>query len=138
MRATPQEIRAQIIAAKLRGEKIEIIKLWYGVSKRTINRIWSRYQETGNCLAKAHKGRKSQITPEMEGHIRAEIAANNDITLEELIEKLNLPIKKSQLSRLLISWGLTFKKRHFTPKSSNEKTSRKNGVIGVRNKKHLI
>jgi len=138
MRATPQEIREQIIAAKLRGEKVETIKIWYSVSKRTIDRIWSRYQKTGNCLAKTHKGRKSKITPELEGNIRTAIAANNDITLEELIEKLNLPIKKSQLSRLLISWGLTFKKRHFTPKSSSEKTYRKNGVNGVRNKKHLI
>jgi transposase len=88
-----------------------------------------------NFLAKPYKGRKSKITPEIEQRIRAEIAVNSDITLEELIEKLNLPIKKSQLSRLLILWGLSFKKRHFTQSGNSEMTSRKSVVNGKKNRK---
>ena len=70
----------------------------------------------GCCEAIPYTGRQSQITPEIETAIRAEIATNSDITLEELIDKLDLPIQKSQLSKLLISWRLSFKKRHSTQK----------------------
>ena len=39
------------------------------------------------------------ITEEKIGEIHSAIKSNSDITLQELIEKLLLPIKKSQLSR---------------------------------------
>jgi hypothetical protein len=39
--------------------------------------------------------------------IAAEVKNTPDATLGELIENLSLPIKKSQLSRLLIKLGLT-------------------------------
>jgi hypothetical protein len=41
-----------------------------------------------------------------------------DITLEELIETLNLPIKKSRLSVILIAMGLNVKKRHCFQKNN--------------------
>jgi len=124
VRATSQEIREQIIKAKLRGEKTESIMLWTSVSKSTIDKVWGRYREIGCCEAIPYAGRKSQITPEIETAIRAEIASNSDITLEELIEKLDLPIQKSQLSKLLIAWGLSFKKRHSTQKINYAKMFR--------------
>ena len=113
MKPTSQEKREQIISAKQRGEKTENIILWVKVSKSTIDKVWRRYRETGNAAAKPYKGSTSKIT--------AEIDKNNDITLEELIEELKLPIKKSQLSRLLISWNISYKKRHYTQKTNNEK-----------------
>ena len=45
MRATPPEIRKQIIEAKLRNENTKTIKKWTKVSKSTIDKIWSRYQK---------------------------------------------------------------------------------------------
>jgi transposase len=117
MRATPKEIREQIIEAKLRGEEEKTIIKWTKVSRSTITKVWTRYQKTGSGLAKAYTGRKSKITPEIKQQIRAKIKEKNDITLEELIGELDLPIKKSQLSKLLISLGLSFKKRRFTPKT---------------------
>ena len=125
MRATSEEKRQQIIEAKLRGEKVNIIILWTKVSKSTIDKVWKRYNETGSGRAIPYTGRKSKITPEIEHKIRAKIAERSDITLEELIEDLDLPIKKSQLSKLTIAWGLPFKKRHFMQTDNSEKTCRK-------------
>ena len=126
MRATPPEIRKQIIEAKLRNENTKTIKKWTKVSKSTIDKIWSRYQKTGSGLAVPYTGRKSKITLDLEKKIRAKIVEKNDITLEDLIEELNLPIKKSQLSNLLIKWGLSLKKRRYMQNNSNEKTCKKN------------
>ena len=125
MRATPPEIRNAIIEAKLRNENTKTIKKQTKVSKSTIDKIWSRYKKTGNILAVPHTGRTSKITPDLEKKIRAKIAEKNDITLEDLIEELKLPIKKSQLSNLLIKWGLSLKKRLSTQNNSNEKTCKK-------------
>jgi len=135
MRATSQKIREQIIEAKLRGEKTETIIIWTKVSKSTIDKVWSRYQKTGNGASIPYSGRKSRITSDIETKIRAEIAANSDITLEEMIEKLDLPIQKSQLSKLLISWGLSFKKRRFTQKSNCARMCKKSARNGGSSRK---
>jgi len=110
MRATSNEMRELIVDAKQRGEKTNTIITWFKVSKSTVDKIWNRYQNTGSSQGKAHKGRNSIITGEIEEKIREKIKEENDITLEELIEELNLPIKKSRLSELLIQWGISFKK----------------------------
>jgi len=130
MKATSQEKREDIIAAKLRGEKDATIIIWLGVSQSTITKVWARYRNAGDCSAKPHTGRPSRITPEIEMKIRAKIKEQNDITLEELIEDLNLPIQKSRLSELLNLWGLSFKKRTFIRKNSNAKMCKKSEKNG--------
>lgn len=126
MKATPIKIREQIIEAKLRKESTKTIILWTKVSKSTIDKIWSRYKKTGSSLATPHTGRESKITPELEKKIREKIAEQNDITLEDLIDELKLPIKKSQLSNLLIKWGFSLKKRRSMQNNSNVLTCKKN------------
>jgi len=110
MRATSNEMRELIVDAKQRGEKTKTIITWFKVSKSTVDKIWSRYRNTGSSHSKAQPGRKPIITSSTEEKIREKIKEENDITLEELIEELNLPIKKSRLSELLIEWGISFKK----------------------------
>ena len=58
------------------------------------------------------------ITPLQIEQIKDAVKTQPDITLEELIEKLNLPIKKSRLSEILTGLGLVFKKKLYSPKSS--------------------
>jgi transposase len=50
--------------------------------------------------------------------IKATIKEQNDITLEKIIEKLNLPIKRSILSVIAVKFGFSFKKRHYSLKNS--------------------
>jgi transposase len=126
------EKRALIIAAKERGEKEDDIAIWLGISKRSVGGIWALYKSSGSFLPIPYKGRKSRLSTEQVSGIRNEVRINPDITLHELQEKLCLPIKKSQLSRLLIKLGYSYKKRHFIRKTSSEQMFKKNVQNGIR------
>jgi transposase len=67
---------------------------------------------------KPFPGRQSSLTTEQLVEIKETVEAENDITLEELIEKLKLPIKKSRLSLVLIGMGFSFKNRLFIQKNN--------------------
>jgi transposase len=118
MKPIGKEKRDLIITAKKRGEKEKDISLWLKISVRSISRIWKLYQETKSVQPKKYLGRKSSIDESMLDQIRQTVKLQPDITLEELIETLNLPIKKSQLSVILIKIGLPFKKRPCFPKNN--------------------
>lgn len=113
------EKREMIVAAKERGEKPEVIALWVGVAISTVYRTLRLYKQTKSLEPIPFLGRKSVLTTEQLTKIKETVEQENDITLEELIEKLELPIKKSRLSVILIGMGFSFKKRHYTQKSSN-------------------
>ena len=116
MKPLPKEKRELIISAKKRGEKEEKIALWLEVSVRSVSRIWKLYQETESIQPKKQPGKKPSVTENDMRRIRETIKKQPDITLEELIETLNLPIKKSRLSVILIGMGLSFKKKTLFPK----------------------
>ena len=40
--------RADIVAAKQRGEPVVVIKKWFNVSDSTISRIWNKFKKTGS------------------------------------------------------------------------------------------
>jgi transposase len=111
MKPISNEKRELLIAAKQREEKEEDIAKWLNISKGSVGTIWRLFRRTGSYLPTAYTGRPSVITQEIKDKIHAVIRNDPDITLCELIEKLSLPIHKSQLSRLLISLGYSFKKR---------------------------
>ena len=112
--------RELIVAAKERGEKPEVIALWIGVSLSSVYKILQRYKNK-ELEPKPFMGRKSILTEEQLRKIKETVEQENDITLEELIEKLELPIKKSRLSVILIGMGYSLKKRHFIQKNNNVK-----------------
>jgi len=119
------EKRALLIAAKQRGEKEEDIAKWLGISKSSVGTIWGQFRKTGSYLPIPYTGRTSIITRAKIDEIEAAIAGNSDITLSELIEKLSLPIQKSQLSRLLISLDYSLKKRQLTQRNKTDPMCRK-------------
>jgi transposase len=110
MKAISVEKRELIIGAKQRGEKEEEIAIWLKVSKRSVGTIWKRFKDTGVYQPVKCTGRKSCLSDEKIDEIRSAIKESPDITLNELIERLSLPIKKSQLSKLLIRLGFSYKK----------------------------
>ena len=126
MKPISNEKRELLISAKQRGEKEEDISKWLDISKSSVGTIWGLYRKTGSFLPIPYTGRPSAITGEQIEAINAAEAENPNITLDELIEKLALPIKKSQLSRLLISLDYSFKKRQLIQQSKSAPISRKN------------
>jgi transposase len=130
MKPISVEIRELIIEAKQRGEKEEEIAVWLKISKRSVGTIWRLFKKTGNLRPAKYMGRKSRLSDEKTNEIRSVIRESPDTTLNELIEQLSLPIKKSQLSKLLIGLGFSYKKRHFIRKSSSGMMFKKNALNG--------
>jgi transposase len=129
MRAISKEKRELLIEAKERGETIREIALWLGISSSSVALIWKQYKTRGHVRPTKNKGRPPRLGKEGTDRIESEVVRSPDITLEELIEKLSLPIKKSQVSRLLIRLGYTFKKN--APSKEPAKGRRKAEAGGV-------
>jgi len=132
MRPTEEQTRENIIAAKLRKEKRETIAIWLGISISTIDKIWRRYNETGSFAATPYIGRKSSIDAETDDKIRITINEKPDLTLQELIDELSLPLTPSGLHRKLYRMGLSYKKKRFTHQLNNAKMYKKSEKNGVK------
>ncbi|MCL1970234.1 MAG: hypothetical protein FWF66_02070, partial [Candidatus Bathyarchaeota archaeon] len=90
VRPVSNDKRADIIAAKQRNKPTSQIKKWFNTSERTISRIWSKYQKTGNYQPIPYTKRKSKLTAQQDQQIKNTITETPDITLNELIDKLSL------------------------------------------------
>ena len=126
MKPITKENRELIVAAKERGEKPETIAIWFKIALSSVYNILALQRETNDVTPKPYPGRPSRLSIEDLEKIRLAIKEKNDITLEELIDELALPIKKSRLSAIVIKMDLPFKKRRSTRTVSCVKTYRKN------------
>ena len=140
MKAISNDKRELIIIAKKRGDKEDEIALWLNVSKSSVAKIWKLYKTKGSILPTKNTGRPSRLSVSEVDRISREVDQVPDMTLNELIDKLALPIKKSQLSKLLIGLGYTFKKNASSKKPAKRRRSAKAGKLeqdpkGFREKK---
>jgi len=133
MRPITNEKRELIIAAKKRGEKEDDIAKWLEISVRSVSRIWKQYNETQSIQPTKPSGRKSSLDDAKIEELRSAVKRQPDLTLEELIDELKLPIKKSRLAVILDGMGLSFKKRRYTQKSNYAKIFKKNAPSGLKN-----
>lgn len=107
-----KEIREKIIKHTENGARICEIAKWLMISRDSVIRIQKLKKETGSVEHRPlNRGRKPKITADEIAAIEEELKVNPDITLQEMIEKFSLRIKKSALSKRLIDLGYTFKKR---------------------------
>lgn len=121
------EEREKIIKHKLNGEKEIDIARWLFISKASVSSIWGEYQKTKNYKLKYENcGRKSSITLQESTKIIEKIKKTPDITLLELIDKFNLKISESGLSKWLKKRGYSFKKRQLIQQSKTVLTFKKN------------
>jgi len=135
MKPITKETRKLIVAAKTRGEKPEVIAVWFDVAVSSVYNILSLQKKTGDVTPKPYPGRPSRLTNEDLEKIRLAIKEKNDITLEELIEDLSLPIKKTRLSEIVNGMDLPFKKRRSTRTGNCAKMCRKNAKNSKNTKK---
>ena len=112
MKPISNEDRERIIKHKENGETEENISKWLFISIRSVYKILALHKNTGSILPKPYTGNNRKVTKEQDDLIRAAIHETPDITLLELIDKLDLNISESGLSKHLKKMGLTFKKRH--------------------------
>ena len=112
MKAIPKEIREKIIEHKTNKEKNKDIGKWLGISESAINRIWNKYKVSGTIENNyKNSGRKSAVSSEKMELVENKIKEQPDITLQELVDMLELNISISALSRKLKKLEYTLKKR---------------------------
>ena len=111
-RPLSNDLRKRIIDAKLRGDTEEKIAAEKEVNKSTITKLWALYQETGSYEARPNpNGRKPALSTQQLEQIVEKINEQPDITLQELIDELSLPVCVSALCRTVNGkLGLRFKK----------------------------
>jgi transposase len=89
--------------------------------------------ETNSIQPTKPSGRKSSLDEAKIEELRSVVKRQPDLTLEELIDVMELPIKKSRLAVILDGRGLSFKKRRYTQKSNYAKIFKKNAPSGLKN-----
>jgi len=111
-RPLSSDIRKRIIDAKLRGDTEDKIAAEKEVNKSTITKLWALYRETGSYEARPNpNGRKPALSPQQLEQIVQKIRIQPDITLQELIDELSLPVCVSALCRTVNNkLELSFKK----------------------------
>jgi len=125
------KLRGLIIYHKENGAKNREIAKWLKITERSVERILKLYREEQTIESKPHKkGRKPAISDDTMEKIKAKIAKQPDITIEELIEHFELNISISALSRKLRKMNLSFKKRHYLQKSNSARTRNGYGASG--------
>ena len=114
MKPITNENRKLIVAAKERREKPETIAVWFSVAVSSVYNILALHKKTNDITPKPFPGRPSRLSADDLEKIRLAIREKNDITLEELIDELDLPIKKTRLAEIINGMNLPFKKRRST------------------------
>ena len=111
------DLRKRIIDSKLRGDTEGKIASEKEVNKSTVTKLWSLFRSTKSYAPRPTiRGRKPRLSECQLEQIRKKIIDCPDITLQELIDQLSLPVCISALSRTIrFKLGFKFKKKTLHP-----------------------
>ena len=113
MQSYSQDLRERVLWALGRGEGPTAIARRLEVSRVWVYQVRNREQKTGRRTSFQIGGHRRSRVAEMEPVLRAWIAAEPDLALAELCERLaqqGVSIKTGALWHQLNKWSLTFKK----------------------------
>jgi len=97
-----KDLRKRIIEGKERGESHAKISEDLKVSISAITRLLALYRESGSYAPRPlNNGRKPRLDQETHQQIRERIEEQPDVTLEELIEELTLPVSAPALCKTI-------------------------------------
>ncbi len=106
------EERKLLVEAHEKGYKSKELADIFGIDKSSVNRIIRQYKKTGSYELRTYKcGRKSILTETDLENVSRLIDINPDITINEIIEKLNLKAKNETVRRAVIKMGYVYKKK---------------------------
>jgi len=114
MKSYSMDLRERVIAGRQSGQSAEELARQFRVCKRSVERYWSRVQQTGSAAPKQRGGYRHS---RLEGHdetVRGWIAAQTDLTLAELQgrirRELRIELSITALWHRLRRLGLSYKK----------------------------
>jgi transposase len=126
------DLRQRIVASYDQGEGTrEDIAKRYRVSLGFVAKILYQRQRTGD-IAPRHQfsGRKPKLLGSHRRQLRALLAKKPDLTLQELQAALGVDCTLPAIHYVLVSMGLTYKKRRSGPAKPTARTSSARGGLG--------
>jgi transposase len=89
MKPYSQDLREKVVRALEADETQEEVADRFSVSLSFVEKLWRRWRTTGNCAALPHAGGRQRALREHEAALRKQVAAQPDVTLAELCERLS-------------------------------------------------
>ena len=107
------DARDRLVHSYEKIKNADIAAAAFDVSVSTVFRLVHQYRETGTVELQIHKrGRKPMLTLEQIQKVKETILETPDITMQEIIDKLDLPIKENTLCVIVKhKLGFTRKKK---------------------------
>ena len=103
--------RERLVQSYGKIKKANEVATAFDVSESTVFRLVRQYKETGTVELQTHKrGRKPILTPEQLQKVKETILETPDITMQEIIDKLQLPIKENTLC-VIVKYKLGFTRK---------------------------
>jgi len=113
-KSCPDELRERIVACRQEGNSAQEVSKWFKVSKRSVERYWNAYLQTGTAQPKQRGGYKKSRLAGHERTLEIWLKEKPDLTLKELEvkcrEDLGVEIKQTALWHQLHKMNLSFKK----------------------------
>jgi transposase len=132
MKTLSLDLRERIVGAydEQEGTREEIARR-FRVSLGMVKKLLQQRRQT-NELGHRHRysGRKAKILPEYRDKLTTLVAAQPDLTLEQIRQKLTMSCSVPAVHYALVALGLTYKKRRSTLPNKAGPMSPKRGASG--------
>src|SRR5262249_37999807 len=132
MKPYPVELRTRIVDAVDRGVgSLPTIAALFSVSIACVANYLELREQTGSLQPRPNPGgRRPAIPEERYPEVRQLLAAQPDLTLEEIRDRLRVSCSLAAVCRTLQKLGLTRKKKSCTPPNNSAPTWRRPGKSG--------
>lgn len=114
MKSYSNDLRERLVAGRERGDSAAELARAFGVSKRSVERYWSRQKQTGSSAPKQRGGYRRSVLEGHDARLRRWIQKEPGLTLAELQERvrreLDIELGSTALWHRLERLGLSYKK----------------------------
>jgi len=120
-----EDLRSRIVAVVEAGASCYAAAKQFAVSVSCVIKLMQRVRRTGS-IAPGPRGKRAYALAGHEALVGALLAAQPDLTLDELKQELDsrgIRVGRSSINRFLLAHKLTFKKSHSTRPSRSGRTS---------------
>lgn len=109
-----KEVREMIVKAYERTHNAREVAEILGIHRSTVHRLVKQMRETGNVEPKTkNRGRHSLLSEADMKNIKKTVEEQPDITIDEIIEKLQLSVCNETVRKAVIRLGFVYKKKSF-------------------------
>ena len=116
MKPLSEDLRLRIVGAREKGAGTGEVCQRFGVSRKSVERIWKQHCQSGHCRPKKIGGYRRSRLAKYDRTLRRWIAQQADLTLVQLQqrcrEELEVQIGLNALWHRLRRLGLSYKKNH--------------------------